>query len=150
MLKNIFYKNCFTPTKNTLNIPTSLINITTNNLHSKQQYTLLIQPNNCLIQSTSKLSSDESKNKLKEKNQHFVKAAKFPKAPQKEMCCGSGCPNCVWLQYVDNVLDYVKSLPLDEKVIEEQKRHIRDELEKNVEDENLRMFLTIEIESKGL
>nr|CAD2166636.1 unnamed protein product [Meloidogyne enterolobii] len=66
------------------------------------------------------------------------------------MCCGSGCPNCVWLQYVDNVLDYVKSLPLDEKVIEEQKRHIRDELEKNVEDENLRMFLTIEIESKGL
>uniref|UniRef100_A0A915LGA5 Oxidoreductase-like domain-containing protein n=1 Tax=Meloidogyne javanica TaxID=6303 RepID=A0A915LGA5_MELJA len=66
------------------------------------------------------------------------------------MCCGSGCPNCVWLQYVDNVLDYVKSLPLDEKVIEEQKRHIREELEKNVEDENLRMFLTIEIKSKGL
>uniref|UniRef100_A0A915LGB9 Oxidoreductase-like domain-containing protein n=1 Tax=Meloidogyne javanica TaxID=6303 RepID=A0A915LGB9_MELJA len=66
------------------------------------------------------------------------------------MCCGSGCPNCVWLQYVDNVLDYVKSLPLDEKIIEEQKRHIREELEKNVEDENLRMFLTIEIESKGL
>ena len=43
-----------------------------------------------------------------------------------------------------------QSLPLDEKIIEDQKRHILEELRRNVPDDNLRMFLTIEIESKGL
>ncbi|KAL7071021.1 hypothetical protein ACQ4LE_009828 [Meloidogyne hapla] len=134
-------------------MPTSLFNKASILACSYKQHNSLIgpiaQPIDYLIQSTSKLTSDGTKNKTK-KDQHFVKAAKFPKAPQKDQCCGSGCPNCVWLQYVDNVLDYVKSLPLDEKVVEEQKRHIRDELERNVPDDNLRMFLTIEIESKGL
>ncbi|KAF7637128.1 Oxidoreductase-like domain-containing protein [Meloidogyne graminicola] len=109
----------------------------------------IAQPIDQSIQSTSKLTQDETKEKSK-KTQHFAKAAKFPLPPQPGQCCGSGCPNCVWLQYVDNVLDYVKSLPLDEKIIEEQKRHIREELKNNVEDDNLRMFLTMEIEAKGL
>ncbi|KAL3118504.1 hypothetical protein niasHT_000269 [Heterodera trifolii] len=73
----------------------------------------------------------------------------FPTPPSRDLCCGSGCPNCVWIQFADEVMDYVKSLPLHDGVEKQQKKMVGDALNQNVEDENLRVYLLMEIQAKG-
>jgi hypothetical protein len=41
-------------------------------------------------------------------------------------------------------------LPLHNGIVEKQKKMVRDALRKNVTDENLRMYLQMELETKGL
>ena len=77
-----------------------------------------------------------------------AKAAHFPDAPPAELCCGSGCSNCIWVQYADDVMAYVKTLPLHNGIIEKQKKMVRDCINEHVADENLRAFLLMEVEAK--
>ncbi|GMI21035.1 hypothetical protein TeGR_g761 [Tetraparma gracilis] len=43
-----------------------------------------------------------------------------PKEPENEECCGSDCPNCVWIQYWERLQDYERRVsdPIDKSVIE--------------------------------
>uniref|UniRef100_A0A183BVR0 Oxidoreductase-like domain-containing protein n=1 Tax=Globodera pallida TaxID=36090 RepID=A0A183BVR0_GLOPA len=61
----------------------------------------------------------------------------FPSPPARELCCGSGCPNCVWIQYAEEVMQYVKDIPLHDGVEGQQKKIVSDALKRNVEDDNL-------------
>lgn len=75
----------------------------------------------------------------------------FPKPPDPLSCCGSGCANCVWIQYVDDVNAYfdkpqVKSTNAH-KILNKFKA-IKEEMEKHVDDENLRSYLLMEIKAK--
>uniref|UniRef100_A0A914H3K1 Oxidoreductase-like domain-containing protein n=1 Tax=Globodera rostochiensis TaxID=31243 RepID=A0A914H3K1_GLORO len=73
----------------------------------------------------------------------------FPSPPARELCCGSGCPNCVWIQYAEEVMQYVKDIPLHDGVEGQQKKIVNDALKQNVEDDNLRVYLLMEIRAKG-
>ncbi|CAF0708673.1 unnamed protein product [Brachionus calyciflorus] len=60
------------------------------------------------------------------------------------MCCGSGCSNCVWIQYTDELLKYY------EENSKKRKMALKKALEEiqKIEDVNLRDFLTMEIKMK--
>jgi hypothetical protein len=71
----------------------------------------------------------------------------FPQAPLPETCCGSGCHNCVWIQYADAVSKY-----LDEnREIKRTKKRwnkIKDIMDRNIPDVNLRAYLEMEMKAK--
>lgn len=56
-------------------------------------------------------------------------------------CCGSGCQNCVWVEYAQKLLDYYKGKYSDG---ESGLRKALTEIEK-LEDENLKTFIKMEI-----
>ncbi|KXJ21700.1 oxidoreductase-like domain-containing protein 1 [Exaiptasia diaphana] len=57
-----------------------------------------------------------------------------PAPPPPELCCRSGCQNCVWLEYVDDMLKYYKN----------NKQEARKALEQ-IPDETLKTFIRIEL-----
>lgn len=68
--------------------------------------------------------------------------AEMPEIPL--MCCGSGCSNCIWIQYAENLVKYYESQG------EKKEKALQDALSKidKIEDVNLRDFLTMEIKIK--
>ena len=64
--------------------------------------------------------------------------------PEPTQCCGTGCQNCSWIKYTDELLDYYKDLK-DEK--DNDLNKILNEIQK-IEDPILRDFLIMEIKFK--
>lgn len=73
---------------------------------------------------------------------HDPKTGKLLK-PEPANCCGSGCQNCAWLKYADDLLDYYKELDKKQEGI----TRILDEIEK-LDDPNLKAYLKMEINFK--
>ena len=65
------------------------------------------------------------------------------KKPELAACCGSGCHNCSWLTYADELLAYYEELNKRNEGVEK----LLQEIEK-MEDANLKAFLKMEIKFK--
>lgn len=65
------------------------------------------------------------------------------KKPELAACCGSGCQNCAWLTYAEELLAYYEQLNKKNEGIEK----IFEEIDK-MEDANLKAFLKMEIQFK--
>lgn len=80
-----------------------------------------------------------------------VNNSTFPEPPDPLSCCGSGCQNCVWIQFADDVNAYFSKPNPDlsgaEKILNKFKA-VKKEMEKHVEDPNLRAYLLMEIKAK--
>ncbi|KAI6230452.1 hypothetical protein M3Y99_01064400 [Aphelenchoides fujianensis] len=75
----------------------------------------------------------------------------FPEAPHPQLCCGSGCHNCIWIQYADAVEDHLHEHHAEEAgTPEERWAKIERILALKVPDPNLRMYLEMEMKSKVL
>ena len=59
-------------------------------------------------------------------------------------CCGSGCQNCVWLQYAEELVNYYGR---NSKKGSHELRKVLNEIEK-LEDENLKAFIKMELDIK--
>lgn len=75
-------------------------------------------------------------------NKKHKSNVEIPKVPL--ICCGSGCSNCIWIQYAEDLVKYYESLG------EKKEKALQDALSKieKIEDVNLRDFLTMEIKFK--
>ncbi|XP_011681807.2 uncharacterized protein LOC105446534 [Strongylocentrotus purpuratus] len=73
------------------------------------------------------LASDDEKSRRKEP----------PVAPDPETCCESGCVNCVWIKYAEEVKDYYP----DGQDHQERLKEILD----LIEDYNVKMFVRMEL-----
>uniref|UniRef100_A0A0K0E181 Oxidoreductase-like domain-containing protein n=1 Tax=Strongyloides stercoralis TaxID=6248 RepID=A0A0K0E181_STRER len=74
----------------------------------------------------------------------------LPEIPEKGSCCGSGCQNCVWLVYAEDVLNAIKNHP-DFKNKSDRKKvynNIELLLANEIEDPNLREFILMDVRSK--
>ncbi|NXN01777.1 OXLD1 protein, partial [Sylvia borin] len=58
-----------------------------------------------------------------------------PMPPPPTHCCGTGCPNCVWVGYVEELLERHRDGGAQALAAVEQ----------HVEDENIKMILRMEI-----
>lgn len=67
-----------------------------------------------------------------------------PPIPLPVTCCGSGCQNCVWIEYAENIQIFYKNKYSDSKA---GLLKALEEIEK-LEDENIKSFLKMEINSK--
>ncbi|XP_032221097.2 oxidoreductase-like domain-containing protein 1 [Nematostella vectensis] len=64
-----------------------------------------------------------------------------PSPPPAGLCCMSGCQNCVWLQYVDDILQYYKENKAKGK---ENTVKVKDILQE-IPDESVRTFVKLEL-----
>jgi hypothetical protein len=111
----------------------------------------LIQGHQCLASrliTTAKKSPQDSSDMPPELVSHSFKS--FPKAPDPLSCCGSGCANCVWIQYADDVSEYFSKKEHNSKAHKflDKYKAVKDEMEKHIEDENLRAYLLMEVKAK--
>jgi len=60
-------------------------------------------------------------------------------------CCMSGCANCVWLDYADEMVSYYKL-----KGEQMDFGSLLREVEKNIDDPMIKAFITMELKSKYL
>ncbi|NWV60631.1 OXLD1 protein, partial [Malurus elegans] len=58
-----------------------------------------------------------------------------PVPPPPTHCCGTGCPNCVWVAYVEELLEQHQ----------DGGAQALEAVEQHVEDENIKMILRMEI-----
>lgn len=63
-------------------------------------------------------------------------SSKVPKPPPPELCCMSGCANCVWLEYIKELKQFSSTAGESNKLINEALMQI--------EDPNLRAFIKME------
>lgn len=61
-----------------------------------------------------------------------------PEPPPLNLCCMSGCANCVWLKYTEELIAFYKSS--DEGV-----EKALEAIERDIEDINLKSYLKMEI-----
>ncbi|CAD5226342.1 unnamed protein product [Bursaphelenchus xylophilus] len=72
----------------------------------------------------------------------------FPEPPDPLSCCGSGCQNCIWIEYAEKVGQFFKEHPEGNKLTAAQKEEkIQRLLRENVTDTNLRAYLSIEVKT---
>nr|XP_050030005.1 oxidoreductase-like domain-containing protein 1 [Dermacentor andersoni] len=62
-------------------------------------------------------------------------AAEPPAPPEKDQCCGSGCSNCVWLEYAEDLVEFYKDGGARAA-----------EAVANIPDPNVRQFVKTELE----
>lgn len=62
-----------------------------------------------------------------------------PEPPDPTTCCGSGCANCVWTEYVTELMRYHNGRPLHE---------ILDEIDRVISNIGLREFVKAEIRAR--
>jgi len=86
-------------------------------------------------------STDLNGNKLIKNLNHYkhLTTSVIPEPPPEGLCCGSGCQNCCWLVYADELLDYYQHDGGDQKAFEALK---------NVQDPSAREFLKMELRMK--
>ncbi|XP_028141175.1 oxidoreductase-like domain-containing protein 1 [Diabrotica virgifera virgifera] len=82
-------------------------------------------------QQTLESSSDNSKNDLS-------KERKYPEEPTT--CCMSGCANCVWIEYADEL----------QKYFQDGGERAREEINKRVTDPNMKAFLSHELRMRNI
>ncbi|KAA3672015.1 uncharacterized protein DEA37_0010329 [Paragonimus westermani] len=75
-----------------------------------------------------------------------------PPPPNDEDCCGTGCVNCVWLQYADCLFSYHRSTLRSAELesvhsLSDALHNIRQEIEK-IENPYARAFLMVELNSR--
>ena len=63
--------------------------------------------------------------------------------PPANLCCMSGCTNCVWMKYADNLMQHYAE---KRSTIEMQK--LLSEIEENIDDPMIKAFIKLEIKSK--
>uniref|UniRef100_A0A915EUI9 Oxidoreductase-like domain-containing protein n=1 Tax=Ditylenchus dipsaci TaxID=166011 RepID=A0A915EUI9_9BILA len=75
---------------------------------------------------------------------------KFPEAPDPSTCCATGCPNCVWVQYADDVMKYYSKNRSAHYSLsaEQQLELIREQIDRHIQDVNLRAYLWMELRAK--
>ena len=80
--------------------------------------------------------------KLYSSSQGSDSSTSLPEAPSN-MCCMSGCANCVWLDYIDDMIKAYakKGEKLDLKVILQ-------EIDDNVSDPMIKSFIKMELKTK--
>lgn len=63
---------------------------------------------------------------------------KPPQPPPLDLCCRSGCANCVWINHAEELIKYYKTSGLGlQKALEA--------IDKEVDDESLKQYLKMEI-----
>ncbi|CAH8587939.1 unnamed protein product [Schistosoma rodhaini] len=88
---------------------------------------------------------------------YFSNTDSEPEPPHRSDCCESGCANCVWVEYAENLFKYhIKRIKESNdntsfkdkgKVFGEMVNKLQKEINQ-IEDQNLRIFLLTEIEIK--
>uniref|UniRef100_A0A7E4UWJ3 Oxidoreductase-like domain-containing protein n=1 Tax=Panagrellus redivivus TaxID=6233 RepID=A0A7E4UWJ3_PANRE len=73
---------------------------------------------------------------------------KFPENPDPMSCCGSGCQNCVWIQYAEQVSDYFDKIAHTGKTKVDKFDSVKKALKEHVPDANLRAYLLMEVKMK--
>lgn len=77
-----------------------------------------------------------------EKIESDQETTKMPEIPVT--CCGTGCQNCVWLEYADQLLNYYNHKQARTK---QSVNVALDEINK-LSDENLKAYLSMELKNK--
>lgn len=101
-------------------------------LFINRNQTLLIKT----IRICTRYNSNTSDSNKNNKNKNQKHSNKFPEEPTT--CCGTGCANCVWLEYAEQLTKYFKDG--GEKAIKE--------INEKVSDPNIRAFLLHELRMK--
>ena len=63
--------------------------------------------------------------------------------PPSNLCCMSGCANCVWMTYADNLIKHYA-----EKRLTINMQKLLNEIEENIDDPMIKAFIKLEIKSK--
>lgn len=79
-----------------------------------------------------------------EKNNEMKSKQINDEPPVPVTCCGSGCQNCVWIEYAENLLNYYNKKYSNSDA---GLKKVLSQIEK-LEDENLKTFLKLEISFK--
>ena len=59
-------------------------------------------------------------------------------APPTNLCCMSGCANCVWIQHAEKLIKHYQNS-------EESRQKIFNMIDKDIQDESLKAYLKFEI-----
>lgn len=76
----------------------------------------------------------------------WLSSKSFPQPPDPASCCGSGCQNCVWIQYAEAVHHFMEQHP--SPTMADSSVKVAKLMEENVKDPNLRAYLMMEIKMK--
>ncbi|VDK62055.1 unnamed protein product [Onchocerca ochengi] len=70
----------------------------------------------------------------------IVHQSHVPEPPDPATCCGSGCSDCVWIEYVTELMHYYNDRPLHE---------VLDEIDKLVSNVGVREFVKSEVRARA-
>ena len=96
--------------------------------------------NNQLIAKLSRLFGDFSPFASQLARRKICSSSSPPESPPPDSCCGSGCPECVFLQYARSLEDYLGK---------GSQQQVLDKIDELVDDPSLRAYLRIELEKRG-
>ncbi|MCL4127352.1 UNVERIFIED_CONTAM: hypothetical protein GTU68_006614 [Idotea baltica] len=85
------------------------------------------------------VSTPDTESSVQKISEHSIESGTQQIPAQPTTCCMSGCPNCVWLDYAEELRRHF----LDGNV------RARKAIERDVQDPNLKAFLLFELQLKG-